>query len=141
MAKPKGKKRLLTKKQQKKEGKKEKRKIKQATVKATPTETKAAKTGIKEPKLPVSTEIPDTAEKETSLPIEDARRGKASVRNEKTRDRVQARTGLTGPGQNKAFKYTADATADEVETAMDEGKNWVRERWRALGLPVHELPF
>ena len=63
---------------------------------------------------------------------------KALVRNESTRNRVQARTGLKGKGQNKSFKY---AHPDELDEKLKEGKEWVRRHWVAQGLPVHELQF
>ena len=103
--------------------------------------------------LPVEVDLVPkvTANKKRPLPKKDApeeeigrpkfiegKGGKPTVRIEKSRNRVQARTGLQGVGMNKAFKYT---TAAEMKEKVDEGKEWVRQRWSALGLPVHELPF
>ena len=66
---------------------------------------------------------------------------KAMVRNERTRFRVQARTGLPGDGQNKAFTYGKGASQEEYQDSYEQGKAWVRKRWEDQHLRVHELPF
>ena len=65
---------------------------------------------------------------------------KAVVNKEPKRFRIQARTGLRGPGQNKSFRYGEDAPPAKKEKAFADVQAWVKQRWREQGLPVKE-PF
>ena len=83
----------------------------------------------------------EKAGKENMLPVCQHVVPKAMVRNEKTRNRVQARTGLPGIGQNKSFGYDKGCTEEEYQNAYEQGCAWVRKRWKEQKMPVKELPF
>ena len=57
---------------------------------------------------------------------------------ERSRQRVQARTGLKGAGENKSFRFD-DGCEDR---AVKEAQDWLRTRWvDELGRDPECLPF
>lgn len=82
-------------------------------------------------------EASDEAEEE--VPAKKVKGPAASVKDphygiEWSRKQVQCRSGLTGPGQNKALKFTG---GDEKE-AVALAEQWVRDKRKERGLPPLE---
>ena len=80
-------------------------------------------------------------QKETEAPkeTEDAAGKPPQIGIERSRQRVQARTGLKGAGENKSFRFTDDGLEGP---AVKEAQDWLRTRWvDELGRDPACLPF